>query len=736
MRKITTLIYFMLIAISLIGQTYTSNPAIGTYICNSTNLSGTCGNNLGGTVKVKVSSITGTSVAFRMQKCNNTSLTSSGTFYLKEGTICGTIVAQGTYASGATYKDLTISPSISAGSSKTYYGLVVSSTGDRFWSGTFTITNPAPAPSITINPSSKSVGSGAGSFTVSVSANVSWSVTSNAPWMYVSPSGLSGSGTVTVTYQANPNTTSRQGTVNFYGSGVTKTLTVSQSGAAVSYYLTVSPATLNFTNASGGQNCTVTTNLSTFGVSDNQTWITTSVTGNVITISCTANTDAARSGTVTVSGSGVSSQYVTVNQAGVSQSSLTCGTQTGTYLGVPAYSCYNCPGGIYNSSGSVTTGLKWQCVEYVNRFYFLIYGMNLKSSAIYGDAKDYYDKAINAGLLRFSNGGSSIPQPGDIICSNGPTSSGHVAIVRQVDLAAGKVYVIQQNYNNNSSDENYALTLTVSNGQYTLTGFGNQIEGWLRKNNNDNPCQATTLTVSNYEFYAAGSNTGATNTTSPPAPSTCLYWGQDVWFKAVVPSSGVLTIRTIAGTLTDAVMSVYAGSCNNLVGIYCEDDNNNCSGCNNSYMPVITISGYPGGTTIYIRVWGFNGATGTFGICALNYNTVNIAAPDDLESSFITLNTKEQVSNNEELAQQRKAWSVSPNPAGNNAAIYFPEYDGAEVPVDLTILTIGGVPVCSYKNLNASSYIGFEIPKVVNGYYLIRVKRGNEVQTLPLVIVN
>ncbi|MBK9016280.1 MAG: hypothetical protein IPM82_20645 [Saprospiraceae bacterium] len=49
----------------------------------------------------------------------------------------------------------------------------------------------------------------------------------------------------------------------------------------------------------------------------------------------------------------------------------------------------------------------------------------------------------------------------------------------------------------------------------------------------------------------------------------------------------------------------------------CEDDNSNGNG---SWMPVINISG-PAGTVVHIRVWGYGGATGTFNICALNYNT-------------------------------------------------------------------------------------------------------------------
>ncbi|MFM9949526.1 MAG: S8 family serine peptidase [Saprospiraceae bacterium] len=142
--------------------------------------------------------------------------------------------------------------------------------------------------------------------------------------------------------------------------------------------------------------------------------------------------------------------------------------------------------------------------------------------------------------------------------------------------------------------------------------------------NNDNPCSAIQLTASNSCNYVNGDNTAATATYSG---STCgTSSPKDVWFQCTIPASGLVTFRTSAGTLNDAVMAIYWGSsCSSLNYIVCEDDNTEGNG---SAMPVIGITGQAG-TQLWIRVWGYNNATGSFSICALNYNSGNLADGDE-----------------------------------------------------------------------------------------------------------
>lgn len=128
---------------------------------------------------------------------------------------------------------------------------------------------------------------------------------------------------------------------------------------------------------------------------------------------------------------------------------------------------------------------------------------------------------------------------------------------------------------------------------------------------NDNPCQATPLTVNNNCVYGTYSNTGTTATTAVPAPSCGLYTGSDVWFTFVAPASGIALVQTQAGTLTDADMSLYsATACNGtFTEILCDD----LSGP--GFMPALTFTNLNPGQTYYLRVWGYLGTTGVFNLC-------------------------------------------------------------------------------------------------------------------------
>jgi hypothetical protein len=129
---------------------------------------------------------------------------------------------------------------------------------------------------------------------------------------------------------------------------------------------------------------------------------------------------------------------------------------------------------------------------------------------------------------------------------------------------------------------------------------------------NDNPCSATALTVTGSCTYATYTNAAATASAGVPAPGCALYSGQDVWFSAVVPASGNLTINTNSGTMTDSGMALYTGTCGSLTLLECDDDDSP-----NGAMSMITAGGLTPGSTVYIRMWDYGGGTGTFSICAV-----------------------------------------------------------------------------------------------------------------------
>jgi surface antigen len=95
-------------------------------------------------------------------------------------------------------------------------------------------------------------------------------------------------------------------------------------------------------------------------------------------------------------------------------------------------------------------GLKYQCVEFVKRYYYEYYHHRMPDS--YGNAKDFFNPEITDGslnrkrnLLQYKQGGKSKPKEGDLMIFDGHAgnSYGHVAIVSAV--IKNEVEIIQQN---------------------------------------------------------------------------------------------------------------------------------------------------------------------------------------------------------------------------------------------------------------------------------------------------
>jgi xyloglucan-specific exo-beta-1,4-glucanase len=127
--------------------------------------------------------------------------------------------------------------------------------------------------------------------------------------------------------------------------------------------LTVSPSTMSFTSAASSQNVSVTSNTS-WTVTDNQTWITSSVASGsnngTIGISVVANTTtASRTGTVTITGGGLT-QMVSITQAAAcTPTTITPYTQVngGTWTQITTASLT--AGGTVKFGPQPTTGGSW-----------------------------------------------------------------------------------------------------------------------------------------------------------------------------------------------------------------------------------------------------------------------------------------------------------------------------------------------------------------------------------------
>ncbi len=145
-------------------------------------------------------------------------------------------------------------------------------------------------------------------------------------------------------------------------------------------------------------------------------------------------------------------------------------------------------GGIDNVKDRNTTsegynlGLKYQCVEFVKRYYYE--NLNHKMPNSYGNAKDFFDNSLTDGqkntqrdLTQYSNPSKARPKVDDLLIFSGTTFNkyGHVAIISEV--TENKIEIIQQNPGPfGPSRESFRLE---KKGKWEISN--DRILGWLRK---------------------------------------------------------------------------------------------------------------------------------------------------------------------------------------------------------------------------------------------------------------
>lgn len=130
-------------------------------------------------------------------------------------------------------------------------------------------------------------------------------------------------------------------------------------------------------------------------------------------------------------------------------------------------------------------GLKYQCVEFVKRYYYKVYAHKMPDS--YGHAKDYFDKSLadsafneRRGLVQFKNVREYAPMVGDIVVYDAVQGNpfGHVAIIYEVNDSS--VAIIQQNMGKNTRK---TIPYVVFEKYHTLADYN--LLGWLRKQENN-----------------------------------------------------------------------------------------------------------------------------------------------------------------------------------------------------------------------------------------------------------
>ncbi|MBC7778112.1 MAG: T9SS type A sorting domain-containing protein [Phycisphaerae bacterium] len=264
---------------------------------------------------------------------------------------------------------------------------------------------------------------------------------------------------------------------------------------------------------------------------------------------------------------------------------------------------------------------------------------------------------------------------------------------------------------------------------------------------NDAVCNATLMNAGSSCSYTNSSNVGATATYNDAMCSTTNP--RDVWFRCAIPSTGKVTFRTSAGSLSDAVMGVFWGSsCNNLTYIACEDDNSNGNG---SSMPVMTINGQAG-TMLWVRVWGYNNASGSFSICAMNYSTANFGGGSNDEGPVYTIDPTQshpypadqaqvyeetQATDRDMVSHSAQAFvgKVFPNPTTEQAVLPYTLNEAGNVQIILCDLLGRMVQTQIFEQASGEHQAEIDLSALNPGVYFVRFRCGDLAQVQQIQVI-
>ncbi|HDR88909.1 MAG TPA: DUF2341 domain-containing protein, partial [Bacteroidetes bacterium] len=196
----------------------------------------------------------------------------------------------------------------------------------------------------------------------------------------------------------------------------------------------------------------------------------------------------------------------------------------------------------------------------------------------------------------------------------GSTTASHIAST-SYDVGIGENLEETGRFFHGIMDE-LRISNKVRSADWLLTEYRNQSNPssfYRIEESNNNPCDATELTVGSSCHFSYFSNKYADDSGIPDPGCNWTSGNKDVWFHLTAPSSGQLHIDAESGTLTNGSMAVYRGTCSSLTLITCDDDYHGAG-----LMPYLELSGLTPGEDLWIRFWGNSGTSGTFGLCAYN----------------------------------------------------------------------------------------------------------------------
>jgi len=143
----------------------------------------------------------------------------------------------------------------------------------------------------------------------------------------------------------------------------------------------------------------------------------------------------------------------------------------------------------------------------------------------------------------------------------------------------------------------------------------------------NHPCTALPLNTTNC-VWANNSNMPGSSINAGCAS----FNGTDIWFSMIVPPSGNISLQTDSGTINDTGLAAWISDslCTNLQYLGCDDD------AGNGYYSLVSLYDLTPGKTLFVQVFGYGGATGSFNLCAHDLGVISL---DSTELPLVMINT-------------------------------------------------------------------------------------------------
>ena len=120
-----------------------------------------------------------------------------------------------------------------AGQTKYIAIMCVSSDVFAFFIDDIVVSQPTtPSYNLTVSPTTLNFANSGESKSIAVTSNTTWTATSSANWLTISPASGSNNGTITAVAAANTSTSQRTATITVSGGGITRTISATQDAAA------------------------------------------------------------------------------------------------------------------------------------------------------------------------------------------------------------------------------------------------------------------------------------------------------------------------------------------------------------------------------------------------------------------------------------------------------------------------------------------------------------------------